>query len=1275
MKYIRNLLGRIRKDARPPSDDHWLHNRPAINWPYDLLALFMLALFVRGVVLWTAISQLGIDSFLTSTPDTTNYLAAARALIEHSNAAENILFTFGPGFPYLLSIYLRVFGESPLPFLIIQIVLSSLSCLLIYRLSRQLLGDYLISILAGVIAAFSLTSISLSCLILSDTAYFFLFLLSLVLFINGIKSGGWWRFVISGLLLGAAILTRSIGQFWPLALVVIAVILSRENKMVFKVHSVLKSRRVRQIIICLVISLCPMIGWILRNGSVNGVYALAKTSAGGPANVAAMTLERQTGRPYREIESGWYQQALQVANKQQLSAAEEFSLLRSKTTEVFSSSPLSMVRVYAHQTWENLTERDYLHLDLLPKLSQATLARIGIFNRGHAFVWLSLAGLAALIWKRRFTPALILGLLFLYYASMIGFTKWQGSRLFYPGLIPGAVLCAMALVTVTRSIQSVARWVNVRLQIGTKIGAFFDESPDSSKRYLVLTTVALSVAFVVLFRHFIFSDKMLLSVDVFGLGLAHHRLIFEHFLHTHSLPGWNPYPMGGVPFVEAISGAVFYPLSIIDYLGYIPRMIGFNFILHFLLSGVFMYLAARQLKLSPPASLIAGVAYGFSPLMISWVAPGHDGKIYCATFFPLLVLFVDRLLNDGRIRDALLAGAVLGIMIVTPHLQMVMYALAFVAVFTVYRLTERVFVTRSPEGVFRRALLLAAAVAVGLGLSAVQWLPSLRYIPNESPRSYEQTGVEYAETFSLHPEEVVSLVIPEFCGLDVVDQPRTYWGRNSFKDNSESFGPVVCLLALLGLVLPGNRQKYWWLSVCAMVVLYAVGTHTPIFGLLVSYLPLLKQLRAPSTAMFISFFAVAVMVGIGVDSLKSTLENNPRWKKRLFVLLISVAALLFIGSILMMFKGRGFLMYYSHWWYPTVAEESARGSQVQERMMENLPFLQAGVWRAWLLVVGMLMLIWFYLRNNRPFIFVIGLACLMFISTGGFVSRCIGLIDPAVYYEPKPVTNYLREHAGVDRVVGFALNQTSYLIGTYPIQSSIGYHSRATAWYYRLSGEEPARNFMHARFANLVGTKYIVFPNRPGSILNVDTLGPIPLGTVARFGDCLVFENRNAFPRVFLVDSFIVLDSLWPVMVETVNGRTDLRKVALLEQPPELPIRPLGDTTASARIEYYDHDTISVAVTCQTNQLLVLTDAWYSAWHVYVDGKPAEMLRVDGAFRAVPVPAGSRKVEFAYHSKYVTAGAISSVTTLGILTLLGVGALVSKRYFHQKSHPSLDGSS
>jgi hypothetical protein len=1216
------------------------------KWRWDLIGLFGLALFLRGAVLWTAIGSIGLETFLSATPDTTNYLSAARALLGHSESYQSVFLTFGPGFPVYLAGFLR------------------LSCLLIYRISFLILEDQAVSVVAGVIAALSPTSISLSCFILSDTLFAFLFLLSFVLFVEGLRRKTWWYFILSGVLLGIAVLTRTIGQFWPLGLIVTAFLLPRTSSEEPSAPRSWWTLRTRQVVLCVSVTVCIMIGWGVRNYFVNGIPALAMTSAGGPANVAAMTLEAQTGVPYRQIEDTWYNEATAELQTDALSAAETFRMLRSRTSEVIRNSPFQMLSVYSGVVWENLTAKDELNRDILPLTARSWADyldpphRPNAPNRPFVFAMIGLIGLLAL---RRFRPAAIFGLIYLYFASMIGFTKWQGSRLFHPGLVAEAVLGAVALVFIFRGIVELLKAADRQWGIGRRLSAWFDESITSNRKYGFAVLFCLAGALVWLFWSFIFSNQMLKSVDVLGLGLAHHRLMMEYFLRTHGLPGWNPFDYGGLPVIESISGAVFYPPTLIDYLGYVPRMIGFNFLLHFLAGGFFMYLTARQLKLSPPAALVTGMIYGCSPLILSWVAPGHDGKIYAATLFPLLVLFLDRIQIDARIRDAVGLGLVFALIVVTPHLQMALYAGVFSVGYVLWRAAAQWYSMRSPAGVPIRLLLSAIGLTVGLGLSAVQWLPSAHYIPNESPRAYEQIGLDYASAHSLHPEELVSLAVPEFCGLDETDGSKTYWGRNTFKDNSESFGAAAVLLALLALVLPGNSRKYWWLAVAGLIICYALGTHTPLLGFVVAHVPLFGQMRAPSTAMFMALFSVAVIAGMGVDGIQSVLRDNSGWRRRINAVFLVAIGVVFVFNVLMIVKGRGFIGYYGAFLYPELAGTSANASHLHEAVLDNLPLLQQGLWRFWLVLVGLYLLVRFFFRTQRSYVLALGLAALVIVSASGIVSRCIKLIDPAVYWEPKPVTTFLREHAGIDRAVGFALNQTSLLIGAYPIQSTIGLHSRPVMWYYRLSGEDPVRNLLHARFANLAGTRYIVFPNRPQDTLNVDTLGPIPLDTIAVMDEFLVFENKNAFPRVFFVDSFVVLDSLWPVMVETVNGTADLRKVALLEQSPDISIQRSSDPTGVSQIDYYSEDSIAVAVTCPTNQLLILTDTYYQAWHAYVDGNPAQILRVDGAFRAVPVPAGSRKVEFVYHSKYVTAGAISSGLTLALIIVAGAGALLRRR--------------
>ena len=75
MKNLRTLLGRLGKYSLPPSYNHSWIERPRIRWSYDLLALFMLALFVRGVVLHLGAVALPFGDRLEAAPVASLWLA------------------------------------------------------------------------------------------------------------------------------------------------------------------------------------------------------------------------------------------------------------------------------------------------------------------------------------------------------------------------------------------------------------------------------------------------------------------------------------------------------------------------------------------------------------------------------------------------------------------------------------------------------------------------------------------------------------------------------------------------------------------------------------------------------------------------------------------------------------------------------------------------------------------------------------------------------------------------------------------------------------------------------------------------------------------------------------------------------------------------------------------------------------------------------------------------------------------------------------------------
>jgi MYXO-CTERM domain-containing protein len=107
---------------------------------------------------------------------------------------------------------------------------------------------------------------------------------------------------------------------------------------------------------------------------------------------------------------------------------------------------------------------------------------------------------------------------------------------------------------------------------------------------------------------------------------------------------------------------------------------------------------------------------------------------------------------------------------------------------------------------------------------------------------------------------------------------------------------------------------------------------------------------------------------------------------------------------------------------------------------------------------------------------------------------------------------------------------------------------------------------------------------------------------------------------------------------------------AIVERPVAGLRRPAAP--ASVRIDRRDQTRVRVSVRTGGDGLLVLADPWYPLWRVEVDGRPAELLRVDHALRGVRVPAGDHQVVFTYQDRAFQAGlTVSAVALAGLAGL------------------------
>ncbi|MFH1372942.1 MAG: hypothetical protein ABII79_04010 [bacterium] len=779
---------------------------------------------------------------------------------------------------------------------------------------------------------------------------------------------------------------------------------------------------------------------------------------------------------------------------------------------------------------------------------------------------------------------------------------------------------------------------------------------DKPQCLITLYAAVLVASLVFIFRDFIFSDYMIASHDVVGFGVFYRTLLKEYLLSHYSVPGWNFFICCGLPFVDAIHGGIYYPLTFIDFCGDVFRTTAYNFMLHYFLAGVFMYLAARQFNLSRLGAVFAGLAYALSPCLFSWTAEGHDGKLYVATWFPLLMLFLDRLLRRYRLQDAVWFGLVLAVIILTPHLQMAYYVLWVVALFSVYKLGRLFLQSWTVKSLIRPAALLVFGVLLGLMISSVQLLPSARYLLNYSPRASVHAGFEFASQYSLRAEEAVSQLVPEFSGTDLANGQRLYWGKNTFKRTSESAGIVVLFMALLAFLTRGRSEKYFWGALASLVFLYALGPSTPFFALIIAVIPFLSSMAGPSTAMFVFVFCVAVLGGMGIENVRDravspgALGSSRQWT--LAFVLRAVPFILLLAAISFTISGEEMLRWYCRIFNLAALPMESAAAGKWSFALANLPHLKTGLWLALVYagIAAVVVRIVLSAPRLRHLLWILPLV--VTFANCRFNEQLLYVFDADRRFGPHPVIDVLRSQEEPGRTVSYGIWEGGFQLGYYGIRSTTFPHGKELIWFYELIGGYHRSNYLNPRLANLTATRYIIC--RQGHHLPPDILGPIPLDTLGVAAEYIVLGNRNCFPHAYLAGAYKVVPDRKAIHELVLKGSDNLRKLVLLEEEPELTISPCSPDSYRAEIIYYDMDSLEINVVSATNQLLVLSDTYFPAWRACVDGVRRPIHRAYGAFRAVAVPSGNHRVVMVYDSalnrwsgRLTIAGLLAAIVVVG----------------------------
>ena len=742
--------------------------------------------------------------------------------------------------------------------------------------------------------------------------------------------------------------------------------------------------------------------------------------------------------------------------------------------------------------------------------------------------------------------------------------------------------------------------------------------------------------------------------DQYIAGYAFREFAASVLQDQRAFPLWNPYLFGGLPYVAAMHGDIFYPTFLLRMVLPTDVAMTWSFVVHVFLAGVFCHLFLRATGVGFLGALAGGLAYMLGGNVAALVSPGHDGKLYIASLTPLVLLLVLRGVREGRAWSWGALAVVTGLAVLTPHPQLLQYMLLLAGAFALF---VGLGAVRRGEldgrKLVRRLAAAMAALVLGGAIGAIQFYPVREYVA-WSPRA-EGKSWELATQFSMPPEEIVNFYMPHFSGI--LDH---YWGRNGIHLHSEYLGAVVIVLAVLAFGRlrgsPVRPQVLFWSLTFLVSLAWAMGGFTPFYRLVYALVPGTRYFRAPSTILFVVALSVAVLAAHGME--RVVRRDIDRRFLAVVTAVVLVLGLLGVAGVLTKLA-------------VAVAQPGA-----EAYALANDSAIRMGTLRS-TTFAGLALLVLYAASLGRVGREGAGLLLASVLAVDLWtVDRYYWQFSPpaAKLFAGDAAIDYMKNQSAPGRVLPLASNAVDrdpFLRGdglmVHRIRSALGYHGNELRNYQTLGDKNSGwRNLLvNPNVWHLLNIRYV--------LTDVEDLGVPTLRRV-------VGPVKNAYgTTVYLFETADENPAAWvaPVIVKAEDGgvlgtlldpRFDVRRAALftldapvrgaqIDQLPE----PL-DIRASV-IRYAPGDVeIELDKPAPLGAALVVSENFYPGWRATVDGRPAPLGRVNYTLIGVELPEGGRRVHLTFRSRTYEIG--RAVTLLALLAAVGwwcFGAVAESR--------------
>ena len=776
------------------------------------------------------------------------------------------------------------------------------------------------------------------------------------------------------------------------------------------------------------------------------------------------------------------------------------------------------------------------------------------------------------------------------------------------------------------------------------------------------------------------------------LPLVLGRVLFERDIQTFWLaqvetfvravaagcwPVWDPWVTFGHPMLAQPDTQVLYPFTWLN-LVLPPGPVYTLFVLaHLVWAGAGSFRLARRLGTGGGGAFVAGAVFMLSGPYFSLANLWHH--LAGASWMPWVLEAALRASESGgELRPTLRWGILTGVQVLAGSADMAAMTAILAAC-----LAGRHLVAKDRGTVPRLRTIGAglAALALGLGLSAALWVPTLEVAQRSARWALPASTQEY---WSVHPLSLIQLGLPLF----VVDLPlQARWrlmlseGREPFLESVYVGLPALALAA--AALLSRARHSLPLAGVTVLSCLVALGRHTPVYSAALAFVPPLTVLRYPQKALVPAALALALLAGRGFDAW----SGASLWRSRRgFVLGLGLAAAAAFAALAAVFFGAESLgrltlrlpqdigASYREAWAPVAGHLAvaamaatavllAAALAASGRSSPGRSSLAVGV-----LAVGSLVAAHRTLHPSAPPALLASRSPILqalktapearvftydYGAVPGSSERYLGRrLAHLADYVPRGWSYREGVALGLQQYLPAPMGARFGIFGSFE-QDRRGLYPGGLELLTRLLWASDDAPPARVRLLQLGGVGHVVALHRTG-FEALDEVGRFP----SVYAEPIrVFRVPEPLPRTYVVEGTRLATDP-EALVALLDVGFDFRREVLLAEG--LPARRADAGFAGkSRLVTYLPDRVEMEVSANRAGVVVLLDSFDPGWRAWVDGKPERVLRANLSFRAVPVPPGPHRVEMRYRPRALYLG--FTVSALSTLVALAAAVVLWRR--------------